>query len=150
MQHSKTGSAKLNRHWLSKNNIISLLNDFWTNYDDYYLKAITVVILTGKLYYMEELVISKKGLSEYSWIVLCCTEHPAWPSNLCWAAKNPWLQDHISWFTATGCSCWVPAIATPSCSCLHPEVQQNVMWASFLFDSRNHEHSRSNSRNSLK
>lgn len=121
------------------------------------------MILTRRPSYIKELVIGKKVNLSTASPVPCCAAHPAWPSCLSWAAQIPWLQDHVSWLIATeeptGCSHWVLAIATPSCSCLYPKVQQEVrMWASFLFDSRNDEqscfhvrksHSNSNDQNGV-
>lgn len=135
--------AKWNKHFLSKIKIRSFLNVFYTIYGDY-SKARTVVILTGRPSYLEELVISKKVNWSTPSPALCCAAHPAWPSCLCWAAQLPRLQDHAGRLVATGeptgCSHCIPAIATPSCSCLYPKVQQEVLtWASFLFDSRNDE-----------
>lgn len=109
------------------------------------------MILTGRPSYIKELVIHKKVNLSIPSPAPCCAAHPAWPSCLCWAAQIPWLQDHVSWLIAagepTGCSHRVPAIATPSCSCLDPKVQQEVlMWASFLFDSGNYEQSCSHVR----
>lgn len=75
---------------------------------------------------MEELVVSKKDYLSKPSPMQSCAAHPECPSSLCWAAQNPWLKDHISWLIATGCSCWIPAIATPSCSCLFPERSKTL------------------------